>query len=164
MAEAEELIHTIDPWYDADSHTLLLGSFPSPLSRSQGYPYGNPQNRFWRVIAAVHGAPAPETLEERRALIRDNGLALWDVIASCSIEGASDASITDVVANDLRPIISSSKIDRIFTTGTKAQELYEAHIEDVVGIRAVRLPSTSPANARMRLEDLIEAYGVIREP
>ncbi len=158
---AEELVHSIDPWFDEGSRTLLLGSFPSPLSRSHGFPYGNPQNRFWRVIAAIYDAPVPMTLEERRSLILDNGLALWDVIASCTIEGAADSSITDVVANDIRPLLEGSRIDRVFTTGTKAQELYRTHIEPVAGIEAVRLPSTSPANARTTLEKLIEAYRVI---
>lgn len=157
----DHLVHPIDPWFIGSSHTLLLGSFPSPLSREKGFPYGNPTNRFWRVIAGVYGQPVPQTLEGRRSLILDNGLALWDVIRSCSIEGASDASIAEVVPNDLGPLLEAGSITRIFTTGGKAFELYRAYLEPAVGIKAVRLPSTSAANARMRLEDLIGAYRVL---
>ena len=162
--QREEIRHPIPPVYDAQSELLILGSFPSVKSRETAFFYGHPQNRFWRVLAAVYGEPVPpDTEAEKKALLHRCHVALWDVIASCSIEGSSDSSIRDVAANDLRPILQRSGLRRIYVNGGTAEKLYQKYIEPELGIRAVRLPSTSPANAAWSLEKLCAAWKRIRE-
>lgn len=157
------LEHTIPPVWFPDSRVLILGSFPSPKSREQAFFYGHPQNRFWRVMAGVFGEAVPATVEEKIDLLRRHRLALWDVIASCEIEGASDASVRAAIPNDLTPILAGAPITAICTTGGTAHRLYTRHLEGVTGLAALALPSTSPANARMSLDALVEAYGILRD-
>ena len=155
------LIHPISPVYDANSRILILGSFPSVKSREQGFFYGHPQNRFWRVTAAVFGDELPGTVPERRAFLLRHGIALWDVIAACEIVGSSDASIRNARVNDLSEILNGAPIERIFVNGKTAQRLYRRYAEPLTGRAAICLPSTSPANAAWSLERLIEAWRVI---
>jgi len=155
------ITHPIPPLFSSRSHTLILGSFPSVKSREGEFFYHHPQNRFWRVLSAVLEASVPATIEEKRALILQHDLALWDVIGSCTITGSDDASIRDVVANDLTPILSAAPITRIFCNGKTAHKLYVKHLQRETGIEAICLPSTSPANAQWRPERLIEAWRVI---
>ena len=155
------LIHPIDPVYDASSRVLLLGSFPSPKSREMGFPYGHPQNRFWPVLAALMGEETPMGAVHRREFAIRHHIALWDVLHACEITGASDASIQNPQPNDIRPILEAADIREIYTTGSTAHRLYKKYIFPQTKREAVALPSTSPANARMRLGDLVEAYRVI---
>ena len=155
--------HPFGPLYDENSRVLILGSFPSVKSREQNFFYGHPQNRFWKVIAAVTGGQVPKTIDEKRALILDNGLALWDSIASCEITGSSDSSIRNAKANDIRIITENCDIKKIFCNGRKSHELYRKYIEPVTGREAVCLPSTSPANAQWTLEKLIREWSVIAD-
>ena len=156
-----KLDHPFGPLYDENSRVLILGSFPSVRSREQNFFYGHPQNRFWKVVAAVFGQPVPQTVEEKKLLILDNGLALWDSIASCEITGSSDASIRNARANDISIILNSCSIERIYCNGRKSHELYQKYIEPETGREAVCLPSTSPANAKWTLEKLTGAWSVI---
>ena len=154
--------HPFGPLYSSHSKILILGSFPSVRSREQEFFYGHPQNRFWKVIAAVFDAPVPKTIGEKKDLILDNDLALWDSIASCEITGSSDASIKNVRANDLGVILNNCSIERIYCNGRKSHEMYRKYIEPCTGREAVCLPSTSPANAQWTLDRLIGAWAVIR--
>lgn len=157
--DATTVTHEIQPVFDSRSRVLLLGTMPSPASREQGFYYGHPQNRFWRVLAAIFDEPAPRTIEEKRDMLLRHHIALWDVLASCEIEGASDASIRDAQPNDLARIFDAADIRAVFATGTKAGELYRKLIEPTLGVPCTTLPSTSPANAKMKLADLVDAYG-----
>ena len=157
----EHLIHTIPPVYDENSRILILGSFPSVRSRAAEFFYGHPQNRFWPLIARLTGSGIPYTNDEKKALPLSNHIALWDVAASCEITGSSDATMRSVVPNDITPILETADIKAIFTNGGKATELYKRHIEPKVKISAFSLPSTSPANARMRLNCLVNECGNI---
>lgn len=156
--DATTVTHEIQPVFDSRSRVLLLGTMPSPASREQGFYYGRPQNRFWRVIAAIFDEPVPRTIEEKRDMLLRHHIALWDVLASCEIEGASDASIRDAQPNDLARIFDAADIRAVFATGTKAGELYRKLIEPTLGVPCTTLPSTSPANAKMKLADLVGAY------
>lgn len=160
MAQQRQFLsHGFGPFYDADSRILILGSFPSVKSREQSFFYGHPRNRFWPVLAAVLGDETPMTTEEKRAFLRRHGIALYDVIESCSIVGSADSSIQDVSPADLRPILSGSRVGtRIFTNGGKAAALYRRYLFPLLGIPAVSLPSTSPANAAASLPRLTEAW------
>jgi hypoxanthine-DNA glycosylase len=121
--------------------------------------YSHPQNRYWRVLAAVFGEPFPEDIPARRAFLLRNGIAAWDVIRSCRIAGSSDASITDVVPNDLSVILETAHIEAIFTNGAKSTDLYRKYIYPVTGIPSIKVPSTSPANAAFSLERLCKDWG-----
>lgn len=156
--------HNIPPLFDVESRVLILGSFPSVKSREGRFFYHHPQNRFWRVIAAVCAEPVPETIEQKRALLLRNHIALWDVIASCTITGSSDASIRQVVPNDLSRILDVAPIERIFTNGQTAHTLYRKYQSKTIALPEQALPSTSPANAAWHLERLVEAWRVLREP
>lgn len=157
----QTVVHTIPPLYDRHSRVLLLGSIPSPKSREVGFFYGHPQNRFWRVLAAVLDEEMPQTIDEKRAMCLKHHVALWDTIARCDIVGASDTSIRNAVPNDIGKLVRESEITRIFATGGKSAELYRKLIEPQLHIPITQLPSTSPANAAWSLERLIEAYRVI---
>lgn len=156
------IIHPIPPLYGENSKTLILGSFPSVKSREAAFFYGHPQNRFWSVVAEVFGEDKPNTIEEKKKLVINNNLALWDVIASCEIEGSADSTISNVTANDLSVIINNSKVDRIFVNGKTAEKYYNKYILPETGIRAVCLPSTSPANAAWSKEKLVETWQIIK--
>ena len=163
MADREHLTHPFGPLYDSQSRVLILGSFPSPKSRAQAFFYGHPQNRFWRVIATVLDQDVPATVEEKRAFCARNHIALWDVLAEVEIEGASDASIKNPRANDLVPILEAAPIERIFCTGAAAGRYFAKLIEPKLGVSAQVLPSTSPANAAMTFERLVDAYAPIAD-
>ena len=156
------ICHPIEPVCDAHSKILILGSFPSVKSREEMFFYGHPQNRFWRVLAAVCGREVPATVEEKKALLLEEGIALWDVLASCEITGSSDSSIKNVVPNDLCRIMDTAKIERIFVNGKTAGKYYRRWLLPVTDREAVCLPSTSPANAAWNLERLTEAWRIIR--
>lgn len=155
------ITHPIPPLYDGNSRVLILGSFPSAASRKAQFFYGHPQNRFWRVLAALYEAPVPEGTEEKKTFLLDRGIALWDVIASCEIRGSADSSVRDTLPNDLTPILLGSRVERIFTNGRLAYSLYSRYQEKETGMKAVYLPSTSPANAAFSMEKLTEAWKVI---
>ena len=163
QGKATTVRHPLEAVFDIESRVLVLGTMPSPKSRETGFYYNHPQNRFWKVMAALFDEPLPETNDEKRALALRHGIALWDVLAECTIEGASDGSIADCVPNNIGAILTKAPIEAIFCTGAKAAELYAKYCEPQTGMAATRLPSTSPANAAVSLEQLIEAYQPVRE-
>lgn len=158
MGEYSHISHTFLPVYDENSELLLLGSFPSVKSREQGFYYGHPQNRFWKVLARVCGCEVPQAIEEKKAMLLANHIAIWDVIDSCDIIGSSDSSIKNVVPADIAGILPRTKITRIFANGKTAGSLYEKFSKESTGIEVIVLPSTSPANAAYSLERLTECW------
>ncbi len=159
--QTNHVIHPIEPVYDAHSTILILGSFPSVKSREAGFFYGHPQNRFWKVTAGVFGCPVPQTVAQKRAFLQQHRIALWDVIASCSITGSADSSIRNVVPNDLTGLLQNSAVSRIFVNGKTAGRYYQQYLASQTGTPAICLPSTSPANAAWSTERLIEAWKII---
>ena len=162
MSEEMHISHPIPPVWNKNSRVLILGSFPSVKSRENCFFYGHRQNRFWKVLAAVFDLPVPETIEEKKQLLLENNMALWDVIASCDITGSADSSIRNVKPNDILPIIMKSEITAVFVNGNTAAKLYEKYLFPKTKIKATVLPSTSPANARFTLEMLAEKWSVIK--
>ena len=160
MPQLQKVIHPLPAVFNEESRVLLLGSMPSPKSRELGFYYSHPQNRFWPVLAALFGQPVPPA-DCRKSFVLAHRIALWDVLCSCEISGASDSSIRHPVANDLRPLLQQGNIRAIFTTGTQAQRLYIQLCLPSTGRMAEALPSTSPANARYSLAQLVKAYQVI---
>ncbi len=161
--EPRRVFHPFEPIYDGNSRILILGSFPSVKSREQQFYYGHPQNRFWKVIAALYGREVPVTVGEKKTLLLECRLALWDSVASCVISGSSDASIRDVQANDLSMILDRNPIRMICCNGKTSWQQYEKLIRPQTGREAVCLPSTSPANAQWTLQKLTDAWSVILE-
>ena len=157
------LVHPIAPVYDENSQILILGSFPSVKSREVCFFYGHPQNRFWKLIAMIFEEEAPQTIEEKKAFLLRNHIALWDVIHSCDIEGSSDTSIRNVKVNDLGVILNTAQIRGIYVNGKTAYKYYQKYAFPVSGRPAVCLPSTSPANAARNMESLYEEWKCIRE-
>ena len=143
MKAAEQLVHPFPPTWNEQSEILILGSFPSVKSREMAYFYGHPQNRFWRVVAALYEDDTPQTVEERHAFLLRHHIALWDVIASCTIVGSSDSSIRDAVPNDIRPILDRAPIRGIYTNGQTSFRLYRKYLlpELGKGIIAHRMPA-----------------------
>ena len=156
------LQHPIPPLYNKNSQILILGSFPSVKSREQMFFYGHPQNRFWKVISAVFNCDEPTTIEEKKKFLFENGIALWDVIASCEIEGSSDSSIKNVVVNDISEILNEADINQIFVNGKTAEKYFKKYMKPLINKDAVCLPSTSPANAAWNVEKLVEKWSVIK--
>ena len=155
--------HEFEPVYDEYSQILILGTLPSVKSRENHFYYGHPQNRFWKLLAYLTQVQIPETIEQKKSFLLEHHIAVWDVIKSCEIEGSSDASIRDVIPNDLSEILKIADIQTIYTNGGKAYELYCKYIYPVNGIKAHKLPSTSPANAGYSLDRLKEAWAEIKE-
>lgn len=157
---------SVPPIIDSSCHTLLLGSMLSPKSAEAEFYYAHPQNRFWTVLSAVFGFPTALTKDARTSLALSNGIALWDVIYSCEIVGASDTTIKNVTYNDLVGLLDEyPNITRVFATGGKAYELlkkYNKRYNNPILNNAARLPSTSPLNCATKIEQLIKAYSVIK--
>ena len=155
---SEYVIHPLKPIYDEESKVLILGSFPSIISRKEMFYYANKTNRFWKVLEQIY----EEEIIDKEAFCHKHHIALWDVLASCTIHGSSDASITNVKVNNISNLISKTKVQVIFTTGNKASSIYARYLAEIQ-IQHIRLPSTSSANAKMKLNDLVEHYKVIKE-
>jgi hypoxanthine-DNA glycosylase len=159
QAAREHIVHPLAPVFDENARVLVLGTMPSPASRAVHFYYGHPQNRFWRVLARLFDEPVPSDNDERTKLVLAHGIALWDVLASCDIAGAQDASIRNACPNDLARVIDAAPIAHVFTTGGKAASFYRRFdAERWPDLPFTPLPSTSAANARMSLDDLVDAY------
>ena len=155
-ASAKKVIHPLDAIYDEHSRVLILGSFPSVISRQNKMYYANKTNRFWAVMETLFKVE----ITDRVLFCHQHHIAMWDVIHSCTIEGSSDSSIKNVKTNDIAGLVHKSNIQLIVTTGKKAAVLYNQYIH--LDIPHISLPSTSAANAKMRLEQLINEYQKIK--
>lgn len=155
--------HILKPIYDENSRILILGTMPSPKSREVGFYYGHPQNRFWKVLSEILNEKFPETKEEKTKLVLKHNIAIWDVLESCEIEGASDSTIKNPKPNNLNQIIKKSQIKTIFVNGKKAESLYNKLCEKDTKIPCIYLPSTSPANCMIDYQTLKEKYKIINQ-
>ncbi|MCH4184921.1 MAG: DNA-deoxyinosine glycosylase [Eggerthellaceae bacterium] len=170
MNEHRYIDQSFDPVFDSRSRVLILGSFPSVASRANHFYYGNPRNRFWRVIATCtkerippDGATA-QAIAIKERLLLDHGIALWDVVASCTIKGSADSSIRDVKPAALSRIFDEAHIEAIFANGRAAESLYRRHLEPQTNRPIVGLPSTSPANAAYQLDRLTNIWSKALTP
>lgn len=159
--ESIKALHNIEPLWNQNSKILILGSFPSVKSREAKFYYSYKYNRFWKVVSKVINCEEPSTIEEKKRILLENNIALWDVIESCNIQGSSDSTISDVKANNITLITDNAPIEKIFTNGCKADALYRKYLQKVTGIKAIMLPSTSPANAKYSLDSLVDKWNAI---
>lgn len=150
-----KVYHELEPFYNNNSEILILGSIPSVKSRELNFYYAHPQNRFWKILTKVYDEDNVTTITEKKNFLTKYKIALWDVIKSCEITGSSDNSIKNVIPNDISLIIKNSKVTKIFTTGNKAYELYNKYCFKETNIKAIKLPSTSPANCKKDIENIL---------
>ena len=159
--------HPFKPIFDKNSKILILGSFPSVVSRKFGFYYTNPQNRFWRVLAGILNAPLPESIDEKIKFLLAHRIAIYDAAISCEIKGSSDAKMTAVVPVNLEPIFSRTRIVQVFANGGKAHEICKKYLKtqilNTTGREPIKLPSTSPANANFSFERLVQEWTVVAE-
>lgn len=163
MSSAEQVTHEFEPVFDGHSRVLILGTFPSVKSRENQFYYGHPQNRFWKIMARLTESDVPETIEEKKKILLGHGIAIWDVIARCEIQGSSDSSIRNVVPADLSRILDNCSITEIYANGGTAKKLYEKYSKVKTGRAITGLPSTSPANAAYSVDRLMESWGEIKK-
>lgn len=161
MQKYEHVEHGFVPIFDENSEILILGTLPSVKSRENQFYYGNAQNRFWRLLAALFDEDVPTTIDGKKAFLYRNHVAIWDVISSCDIIGSSDSSIKNVVLADIAGLLKQTNIKRVFANGNLAKKLYDQYAFPLTGVEAVKLPSTSPANAQYNLEKLIKNWQII---
>lgn len=166
-AMSETQTHPFKPIFDKNSKILILGSFPSVVSRNFGFYYANPQNRFWRVLAQILNVPPPASTEEKIKFLLAHGIAIYDAAICCEIKGSSDAKMTAVVPANLEPIFGGARIARVFANGGKAHEICEKYLKtqilNATGKGPVKLPSTSPANANFSFERLVREWTVVAD-
>lgn len=160
MSEYTHIIHPFRPLYNKDSRILILGSFPSVKSREEGFYYGHPRNRFWAMLAGIWDETALVDIEEKKQFILRHHLALYDAIESCDIIGSSDSSIRNVKPADLREIIENARIKKILANGKTAGKYFCKYQEEAYQDMFKVMPSTSPANAAVSLEQLIKCWSV----
>ena len=159
--------HTFKPIFDRNSKILILGSFPSVVSRKFGFYYANPQNRFWRLLAGILNAPLPESIDEKIKFLLTHRIAIYDAAISCEIKGSSDAKMTAVSPANLEPIFKVAKITQVYANGGKAHEICEKYLKtqilNATGKEPIKLPSTSPANANFSFERLVREWTVVAD-
>ena len=159
--------HPFKPIFDQNSKILILGSFPSVVSRKFGFYYANPQNRFWRVLAQILNAPPPASTDEKIKFLLARGIAIYDAAICCEIKGSSDAKMTAVEPANLEPIFSGTRIAQVFANGGKAHEICEKYLKtqilNATGKGPVKLPSTSPVNANFNFERLVQEWTVVTD-
>lgn len=160
--EYEHVVHSFEPVYNTASKILILGTLPSVKSRENHFYYGHKQNRFWKLLARICEEDVPETIEEKKAMLLRNHIAIWDVIYSCDIQGSSDSSIKNVVPTDLKQVLANSSITQIYANGNKAGSLYKKYQQANTNMNITVLPSTSPANAAWSLDRLYDTWSVIK--
>ena len=159
-----KVVHQLKPIYNSESKVLILGSFPSIKSRENRFYYAHPKNRFWSTLEKVFNEDIGSSNQDREKFLLTHKVALFDVVYSCNITASSDSSIKDVIPNDIKKIVDDSKIEAIFTTGTKAYSLYNKYLLKDVGIDAIKLPSPSPANCKRGIDEvLVNSYNKIKE-
>jgi len=140
-----------EPVFDKNSKILILGSFPSVISRNAGFYYANPKNRFWNVLSQIFSIDIGDSAEEKKKFLSEHKIALWDIVYKCEIKGSSDSDLKCVCVSDLNKIFSIAKIEKIICNGRCAYQIFCRHYKDLKQICAY-LPSTSPANFRFDIE------------
>lgn len=147
-----EIKYGFEPLYYADSKLLILGSFPSVKSRKAEFYYGNPQNRFWKTLSDFFKKPLPLTTEEKKIFLKNEKIALWDIVAECEIEGSKDSTIKNFKVANIQKILQNSNISFIICNGGTAYDIFLKNYGDI-GTEHIKLPSTSPANTKFCAEE-----------
>lgn len=159
----EEVIHPLEVLKDKDSKILILGSFPSVKSREMNFFYMNKTNRFYKVLSSLLGIDLFSiSIEEKKRILLKNHIALYDVVKRCRIHGSSDSSLQILDYSDIYEILMNTKINKIYLNGSLAYSLFIKKYPELLNV-SYKLPSTSSANAKMKLEDLVSSWSIILE-
>ncbi len=162
MVESQKVKLGFPPVFNKDSKVLILGSFPSVKSREISFYYGNKQNRFWKMLCGFFACEIPNTVEEKKAFLLEKGVALWDVVTACEIEGSSDASVKNPELANLNEIFQTANIQKILLNGTLAYDLFITKYADI-NVPYEKMLSTSSANPRYNQESWHKAlYGIFK--
>lgn len=150
-------IHPFPPILDHNTRILFLGSFPSIASFEQAFYYAHPRNAFWPILEAIFDVRL-ETNEVKKAFCFEQGIGLWDVIASCERSNSSDTNLKNCIPNDFEKLLHEyPNIQALAFTGKKSHDLFMKFFKDLK-IEKVLLPSTSPAHAAMTFEEKKDIY------
>lgn len=143
-----------EPLVDNDSEILILGSFPSVISRTNNFYYGNPQNRFWKMLATIFNENLPQSIENKKELCRKHKIALWDVVISSNLSGSSDVSLekSNIELADINELLKRyPSIKTILCNGKLAYNLFNKYFK--VELPVFYMPSTSPANVSYNIDN-----------
>lgn len=158
-------VHSFEPVSDADARVLILGSMPGRRSLEQNQYYAHPSNVFWRIMGELVGAYPETPYQQRLAILRAAGIALWDVLDSCVRETSMDSDIRQESANDFSSFFAlHPQITRVFFNGSKAEQCFRKFVLDrqiLPPLKLYRLPSTSPAHAGLRYADKLQAWRAV---
>lgn len=164
-AETSSRKTAFDPVVDGHTRLLILGSLPGEASLRARQYYAHPRNDFWRLIGGVIGRPdlADAPYPERLNMLSAHGIGLWDVIAEAERVGSLDSAIRLPEYADLRSLVSTLPCLRaIAFNGGKSAKVGGRRLGPDDGrLARIALPSSSPAHARLRLEDKMRAWSVL---
>jgi len=150
------MISGFEPVYDENSKILILGSFPSVLSRKNSFYYGNPRNRFWETVSKIFGENQPHTIEDKIDFLHRNNIGIWDIVDSCDLVGSADSNIKNFKVVNLSKILDFSKISAIICNGKKCYEIFSKNYD--LPIKVYCVPSTSPANVSFSESKWFEVF------
>ena len=157
-----ERITSFPPVVDKNSKILILGSMPGAKSLQMQQYYAFPQNQFWRIMFSLFDEGFSDDYEVRINLLKQNGVALWDVIESCERKGSTDTEIKAEIDNNIPDLIKNHPgIQAIFCNGQKAYKNLVKIMGKEFRIPIIVLPSTSPLHT-VRFEEKLESWQVIR--
>ncbi len=158
-------VHSFEPVSDADARILILGSMPGRRSLEWNQYYAHPSNAFWKIMGELVGARPEMPYQERLAVLRAGGIALWDVLDSCVRESSMDSDIKQESANDFSSFFTRHPhITQVFFNGSKAEQCFRKFVLDkqsMPPLKLHRLPSTSPAHAGLRYADKLKAWRAV---
>lgn len=162
-------VHSFPPNADSDACILILGSMPGVASLRDGQYYAHPRNAFWLIMHKLLGIVPECPYVQRLAALRQNKIALWDVLKTCTRTGSLDSAIDEhsIVPNNFDGFFNKHPgVGRIYFNGAKAEAAYIKHVLPVLDTRwcdipRIKLPSTSPANASYSLQRKIDAWRII---
>ena len=154
------------PITSKSTKVLVLGSMPSETSLLKQQYYGHPRNAFWPIMGVLFAALPELAYDQRKAILVQKGIAVWDVLKTCKRPGSMDSDIemASVETNDFVSFFASHPmLKQVFFNGGKAENVYKKYIEPELSsrfdyIHYHRLPSTSPAYASMNLQQKIAAW------
>lgn len=160
-------LHSFPPIAHPQARVLILGSMPSEASLAAQEYYAHPRNAFWPILGQLLGFDPHGPYEQRILAVQAEGLAIWDVLASCIRPGSADADIApgSIVVNDFTAFLTQhADLRAIYCNGTAADTLFRRHVKPKIPCSRItygRLPSTSPAHASRSLADKLDAWRVL---
>ncbi|MBC5842623.1 DNA-deoxyinosine glycosylase [Flavobacterium sp. F-380] len=144
---------------NSETTILILGTLPGDKSFELGEYYGHPRNKFWKIISKITGNDLPETYFDKKLLLLNSKIGVWDVAHKAKRKGSLDIAIEDEEPNDLIDFIERhKKLKVIGFNGLKSEVLFDKYFSRNDKITYVSLPSTSPANTSNTFENICKIW------